>query len=97
MGDFEVPENVIAIAKKLRRSSRTADWLLRCVERIEEVEEAKADAIWQDEAFSPIAPNWAVYEPEMMGERCADCKAWCTIVRPGKTQCDNPKCKQRIY
>ncbi len=95
--EFEVPDKIMALAKLLRKSSGIANWLCECVEHINKIDEREYDRIWQDEAFSPVAPSWAIYEPEMMGERCGDCKAWCTIVRPGKTQCDNPNCNGRIY
>lgn len=44
---------------------------------------------WSDDAFAPEPPEWARYEGfGMHGDQCCRCGAWCSIVRPGKTQCD---------
>jgi len=87
-----IPEKIVEMARLVRKSSSIADALCRLLEERDALDEDAALLQYLDEAFSPIAPSWAVYPPEMKGERCGMCKAWCTIVRPGKTQCDNPNC-----
>ena len=53
----------------------------------------EAWAEWEVEAFAQEPPDWA-QDPfnHNMAERCGHCGAWCSVVRPGKTQCDNPEC-----
>jgi len=43
--------------------------------------------------FDKEPPDWAVdsFNPGQY-TKCGHCGAWETAVRPGKTQCDNPKC-----
>ena len=41
-------------------------------------------------AFDKEPPSWARDEFNGdMAARCGRCGAWCSVVRPGKTQCDN--------
>ena len=41
-------------------------------------------------AFDEVPPGWAKDGHNGdMAERCGRCHAWCSVVRPGKTQCDN--------
>lgn len=44
---------------------------------------------WSDDAFADAPPEWARYEDYgMHGDQCGRCGAWCSVVRPGKTQCN---------
>lgn len=93
--EFDISEKTKQQAKLLRNSSKIADALCRCIEHIEAAEEKERNRIWQEEAFNIVPPFWATWEDcKMYGERCGNCKAWCTIVRPGKTQCDNSNCRE---
>lgn len=40
-------------------------------------------------AYDDRPPSWATFEEMgMHGEKCGRCGAWCSVVRPGKTQCE---------
>jgi len=52
-------------------------------------DDAITELVWSDDAFADTPPEWAIYEEYgMHGDQCGQCGAWCSIVRPGKTQCN---------
>jgi hypothetical protein len=55
----------------------------------DEIASVEDDLLRLRQAFQKDPPSWAMWpDMGMHGDRCGDCGAWCTVVRPGKTQCD---------